>query len=248
MTKSELKCIIVDDSPLQCLIIGQLVKNHPALVLVHQFSNAVGAKEFLKTNSVDLVFLDIEMPLLSGFDLLDNLENPPGIIFVTGKTQYAFEAFNYEAIDFLQKPVDNKRFDRAIDKALMYIALKEMDSDKQNYIFVKSNLKKHKVFVHTILYVEAMGDYAKIVTEDNEYTVLTTMKAFEKRVPQDLFLRIHKSYIVNLAKVKKFGSKFVELEDEKLPLSRHKKKRLQEALMNISSADKVSTDPQLQQF
>ncbi len=245
MTKSELKCIIVDDSPLQCLIIGQLVKNHPALDLVLEFSNAVNAKEYLKTNPVDLVFLDIEMPLLSGFDLLNDLENKPGIIFITGKTQYAFEAFNYEAVDFLQKPVDKSRFDRAIDKALSFIVMKEMDSDKQNYIFVKSNLKKHKVFVNSLLYVKAMGDYAKIVTEDSSYIVLTTMKAFEKRLPPELFLRIHKSYIVNLKKVKKYGSKFVELEDEKLPLSRHKKKGLQAALMNISTSNNVSRDLQL---
>ena len=247
MAKSELKCIIVDDSPLQCLIIGQLVKNHPALEFVREFSNAVSAKDFLKTNPVDLVFLDIEMPLLTGFDLLKNLDNQPGIIFITGKTQYAFEAFNYEAIDFLQKPVDKSRFDRAIDKALAFMAMKEINTNQQNYIFVKSNLDKHKVFVNNIIYVEANGDYAKIITDQSEYTVLTTMKAFEKRLPEDQFQRIHKSYIVNLTKVKKFGSKFVELENEKLPLSRHKKKALQQALTAISVEGKISTDPQLQQ-
>src|SRR5690606_10202831 len=139
------------------------------------------------------------------------------------------------------------RFDRAIDKALAFMAMKEINTNQQNYIFVKSNLDKHKVFVNNIIYVEANGDYAKIITDQSEYTVLTTMKAFEKRLPEDQFQRIHKSYIVNLTKVKKFGSKFVELENEKLPLSRHKKKALQQALTAISVEGKISTDPQLQQ-
>lgn len=240
MTKTELKCIIVDDSPLQCLVIGQLLKSHHSLELVESFNNAVRAREFLKFNKIDLIFLDIEMPLLSGFDLLKNLEDQPGVIFITGKTQYAFEAFNYEVIDFLQKPVEKNRFERSIEKAIAYINSREIDAELQSYVFIKSKLKKYKVYINDIRYVEAQGDYAKIVTDDTSYTVLTTMKAFEKNLSDGHFLRIHKSYIVNLSRIKNFGSKFVELNDEVLPLSRHKKKELQQELTKISDASKGS--------
>lgn len=240
MSDLPLKCIIVDDSTLQRLSIGKLVKDDPRLELLSGFSNAPRAKEYLQMQQIDLVFLDVEMPILSGFDLLDNLKDKPGIIFITGKTQYAFKAFDYEAIDFLQKPVEKKRFERAIEKAVSFLKAKENEeeTDPNNYIFIKSDLKKHKVHVGNIRYIEAMGDYVKVVTNNSDfYTVLTTMKAFCEKLPEGKFLRIHKSYIINLSKVKSYASRTVQLEEDELPLSRNKKESLQEALNDISSAE-----------
>ena len=166
--------------------------------------------------------------------LLDVLKNKPQIIFVTGKTEYAFKAFDYDATDYLHKPITQERFNLAVNKAIDYHTLKfENSTIESDYIFVKSNLKKRKVYVNTILWIEALGDYIKLVTTEESYVILSTMKAFEKEVEAYSFMRIHKSYIANLKKITKFNSKFVEINNNNLPLSRNKKKLLIEALEEI---------------
>ena len=239
MDKFTLKCVIVDDSTLQRLSIVRLIDNHPSLNLVAEYNNAIEAKIGLTDQKVDLIFLDIEMPILSGFDLLDDLEDKPQVIFVTGKTKYAFKAFDYDAIDYLRKPISKERFLNAVHKAIANFRLKnEDDFDDGEFIFVKSNLKKRKVFLNDLRYIEALGDYVKLVTEHDALVVLSTMKAFEALLPGDRFLRIHKSYIVNIEKVERYNSKVIELDNEQLPLSRNRKADLVEALaasMNIKS-------------
>jgi DNA-binding LytR/AlgR family response regulator len=214
--------------------IVKLVKQHPALNLIAEYSSAIDTKKGLNSIEVDLIFLDIEMPIVSGFELLDVLKNKPQIIFVTGKTEYAFKAFDYDATDYLQKPITSDRFNLGVQKALEYHRLKfESSPIEEEYIFIKSNLKKRKVLVNSILWIEALGDYIKLITQEENYVILSTMKAFEKEVEQYSFLRIHKSYIVNLKKIKRFNSKFVEINSENIPLSRNKKKILTEALENL---------------
>lgn len=231
MDKPIIKCAIVDDSTLQRLSIVRLIQNHPSLELVAEYNNAIEAKIGLATTDIDLVFLDIEMPILSGFDLLDDLTIKPQIIFVTGKTKYAFKAFDYDAVDYLRKPISKDRFLNAVHKAINIFKLKNEDSfDDEDFIFVKSNLKKRKVFLNELKYIEALGDYVKLVTENDSLVVLSTMKAFEALLPEDRFLRIHKSYIVNLDKVERYNSKVIELENQQLPLSRNRKAQLVEAL------------------
>lgn len=231
MDKPILKCAIVDDSTLQRLSIVKLIENHPSLNLVAQYNNAIEAKMGLATTEIDLIFLDIEMPILSGFDLLDDLTNKPQIIFVTGKTKYAFKAFDYDAVDYLRKPISKERFLNAVHKAIVNYKIKNDEGfDDEDFIFVKSNLKKRKVFLNELRYIEALGDYVKLVTEHDALVVLSTMKAFESLLPKERFLRIHKSYIVNLEKVERYNSKQIELEKEKLPLSRNRKSHLVDAL------------------
>ena len=236
MTHNKLRCIVVDDSSLQRLSITKMVKDHPNLVLVAEHNNALDTKRELESSKVDLIFLDIEMPILSGFDLLDNLEEKPEIIFVTGKTQYAFQAFNYQAIDYLQKPVIKDRFNVAVKKALdLYLVKNEkLNTLDENYIFIKSNLKKHRLYLDKVKYVEAFGDYVKIVTDGETYTVLSTMKGFADSLPSDQFLRVHKSFIVNLFRIKNYSSKIVYLEDKEIPLSRNRKKDLEDSLEGIA--------------
>jgi two-component system LytT family response regulator len=229
--KPTLKCAIVDDSTLQRLSIVRLIQNHPSLELVAEYNNAIEAKIGLATTEIDLVFLDIEMPILSGFDLLDDLTLKPQIIFVTGKTKYAFKAFDYDAVDYLRKPISKERFLNAVHKAISNYKMKNDEGfDDEDFIFVKSNLKKRKVFLNELKYIEALGDYVKLVTENDSLVVLSTMKAFEALLPEDRFLRIHKSYIVNLDKVERYNSKVIELENQQLPLSRNRKAQLVEAL------------------
>ena len=231
MEKTILNCAVVDDSTLQRLSIVKLIENHQSLNLVAQYNNALEAKEGIATSDIDLIFLDIEMPILSGFDLLDDLTAKPQIIFVTGKTKYAFKAFDYDAIDYLRKPISKERFLNAVHKAVTNYKLKNEEGfDEEDFIFVKSNLKKRKVFLNELRYIEALGDYVKMVTEHDSLVILSTMKAFEALLPKDRFLRIHKSYIVNLDKVIRYNSKVIELEKEELPLSRNRKTDLVQAL------------------
>ena len=227
-----LRCAVVDDSSLQRLSIVKLIMDHPNLKVVAQYNNAIETKNGLLDTEVDLIFLDIEMPILTGFELLDDLPNKPQIIFVTGKTKYAFKAFDYDAVDFIQKPVNKERFNNAVAKAINLYQLKTngVPIEDENFIFVKSNLKNRKVFLNKLKYIEALGDYVKFVTEKDTFVVLATMKSFEKQLPADKFLRIHKSYIVNLEKVERYNSKNIEIDKQQLPLSRHKKSNLIEAL------------------
>lgn len=233
MEQFQLRCAVVDDSRLQRLAIVKLIDEHASLELVAEWNNAIETKNGMLDTPVDLLFLDIEMPILTGFDLLDDLENKPQIIFVTGKTKYAFKAFDYHAVDYLRKPLKKDRFNAAVKKA---ISMSRLGSDQalledEDYIFVKSNLKKRKIFLNQLKYVEALGDYVKLMMEEGDpIVVLATMKSFEKELPDDRFLRIHKSYIVNLDKVERYNSRNIEIDDEKIPLSRHKKNSLIEAL------------------
>lgn len=230
-----LDCIIVDDSAIQRIAISKLVSAHPSLNLLAEYSNAMEAKNALKNQKTDLIFLDIEMPIISGFDLLESLKEPPQIILITGNADYALKAFEYDVTDYLHKPVKKERFDLAVKKALNQYELlhnKGFNEDDE-HIFVKSNLKKRKVFLATIKWVEALGDYIKLVTDDANVVVLSTMKSFEDELPGDKFLRIHKSYIINLERVDNFNSKNVEVDGKQLPLSRNKKSILAEALDRI---------------
>ncbi|HRV55292.1 MAG TPA: response regulator, partial [Mangrovimonas sp.] len=150
-----LNCVVVDDSAIQRLSIVKLIETHPSLNLIAEYSSALETKNGLNTHKVDLIFLDIEMPVLNGFELLDVLNNKPQIIFVTGKTEYAFKAFNYDATDYLQKPITKERFNAAVEKALEYHKLKmDFNEEEGEHIFVKSNLKKRKVYINDIKWIE----------------------------------------------------------------------------------------------
>lgn len=229
-----IKCAIVDDSRLQRIAIVKLIENHPSLTLVAQWNNAIETKNGLLDTKVDLMFLDIEMPILTGFDLLDDLENKPKIIFVTGKTKYAFKAFDYDAIDYLQKPINKDRFNASVEKVVNLASsdtfvIKEEKEDV--YIFVKSNLKKRKIYLNKLKYVEALGDYVKLIMEDSDpVVVLATMKSFEQKLIEGNFLRVHKSYIVNLDKVERYNSRNIEILGDQIPISRNKKTALNDAL------------------
>jgi len=213
------------------MIITKLVNNHQSLNLVGDFSNAIEAKSCMSIHSVDLIFLDIEMPIINGFDFLDGLRQKPQIIFITSKADYAVKAFDYDATDYLQKPISVDRFDSSVKRALELHKLRnEVTEEEGDYIFIKSNLKKLKVFTSKIKWIEAYGDYVKVVTDEDSNLVLSTMKSFENDLSKDRFLRVHKSFIVNIDKIERFNSKFAEIGVTKIPLSRNKKDDLKKAL------------------
>lgn len=229
-----IKCAVIDDSNLQRLAVIKMINDHPNLLLVGEYGNAIETKNGLLETKVDLIFLDIEMPILSGFDLLDDLIYKPQVVFVTGKTKYAYKAFNYNALDYLQKPITKDSFTNAVHKAVSLHRLKtegKVDDNDNEYIFVKNNLKKKKIILNELKYITALGDYVKLVTvHDDSIIVLATMKSFVEQLPPERFMRIHKSYIVNVDKVEKYNSRNIEIDGESIPVSRHKKAALVEAL------------------
>ncbi len=227
----KLNCVIVDDSSIQRIIIKKLASNNQNLNVIGDFSNAIEAKSCITLNDVDLIFLDVEMPVISGFDFIDGLKTKPQIVFISSKSDYALKAFDYEASDYLQKPIETERFNIAVKKVLdLHELRKDNQEDDGEFIFIKSNLKKLKIFLNKIKWVEACGDYIKVITEDSASLVLSTMKAFENELPKNKFVRVHKSYIVNIDKIDRFNSKFAEIGPTKIPLSRNKKEDLTKAL------------------
>ena len=227
----KLNCVVVDDSAIQRMTVTKLASNNPNLNLVGDFPNAIETKICLSTTDVDVIFLDIEMPIINGFDLLDGLKVKPQIIFITSKAEYALKAFDYDATDYLQKPISPQRFNIAVKKALdLHILKREIVDEDSDFIYIKSNLKKLKVYHSQIKWIEAYGDYVKVVTDDEHHLVLSTMKSFENDLPADRFVRVHKSYIINLKKIGKMSSKFVEIGVHKIPMSRNKKEELENIL------------------
>jgi two-component system, LytTR family, response regulator len=224
----KLNCVIVDDSSIQRTIITKLVNNNSHLHLMGDFSNAIEAKNCMSLNDVDLVFLDVEMPVINGFDFIDGLKTKPQIVFISSKAEYALKAFDYEATDYLQKPIEIERFNISVKKVFDLHNLKnENQEDEGDFIFIKSNLKKFKVYTNKIKWIEAYGDYIKVITDNEFYMVLSTLKAFNENVLTfNNFIHVHKSYIVNVDKVDRVSSKFAEIGASKIPLSRDKKGNL----------------------
>ena len=231
-----LNCIIVDDNSTQRLATLRLISNHPYLNLIGKFTTAVEAKKFLLNNHVNLIIMEVNLSISDGFEILDNYKTspentPPYVIITSEDTSHAFRAFEYNVIDYLEKPANKKRFNEAVSKAVLDAKMKENYQDYDGeHIFVKSDLKKRKIYINEIKWIEALGDYVKLITNNKSFVILSTMKAFEHELPKGLFLRIHKSYIVNLKKVERYDSKHVEIEKTKLPLSRTRKTQLSQAL------------------
>jgi DNA-binding LytR/AlgR family response regulator len=231
-----LNCIIVDDNSTELLDTLKLVNTHASLNLVGKFVSTAEAKKFLLTKRVELVIIEVNLSGSDGFELLDNCKNTsdlntPYFVITSEDTSHAFKAFEYNVIDYLSKPISKKRFNEAISKTVLAAKMKEnYDDHDADHIFVKSNLKKRKIYINQIKWIEALGDYVKLITSDKSFVILSTMKAFENELPKEVFLRIHKSYIVNLKKIERYDSKYVEVEKMKLPLSRTRKTQLSQAL------------------
>lgn len=213
-----LKCIIVDDDPLSREALRNSIGRHSGLRLEGSYHNALEAKMALTKKDLDLVFLDVEMPEMTGFELLNSYKNIPQVIMVTSNKSHAFEAFRYDVTDFISKPIDHARFEQAVERVLKYAQNMPQRVEEHN-IVVKSDGVLVKLNAGEIDYVEAMGDYIKVVLADSNYVVHSTMKAFITQLP-DSFLRVHKSYIVNLDKVLEIDDSYLVGEYFNLPVSR----------------------------
>ena len=236
-----LDSIVIDSNALQRMDTVKKSNDHHSINLLAEFSSCIEANEFLMNTDVDLIFLEIEITKINGFEFLDILDasniSVPEIIITSKNTSFAFKSYSYGVVDFLSKPIENILFNKSIDKVLTKLNLLN-NTNKQvkenQHIFVKSNLKKRKVFIKDIKWIEALGDYVKLITSNGSYVILSTMKAFENDLPKGKFLRIHKSYIINLKKIERYNSRFVEIDNFKIPLSRNKKNHLTDALESQS--------------
>ena len=216
-----LSCIIVDDEPLARKGLEKYVSQIDFLDLRAVCKNAMQANTILKEQSIDLLFLDIEMPLLSGIEFLKSRSDNPSVIFTTAYSQYALEGYKFDVIDYLLKPISFDRFLLASNKALRLLHKDMREGKKEDpYIFVKTDKQLVKLNTGDILYIEAMQNYVKIQTAHKKYTVLMTLKEMASQLPTSEFFQTHRSFIVQLNKIQKVESDKLFIREFRIPISK----------------------------
>lgn len=227
-----IQTLIVDDEPLALDILETYIEQLPQLHLVRRCENALEAREVLKEQEVDLMFLDIQMPQLTGVDFVKTLTNPPLVVFTTAYPNFAIEGFELNALDYLLKPVSFERFKKAVQKATEKLEnksarkpLAETEELNPDYIFVKADKKFVKVKYSDILYIEGLKDYVIIRTTTGRVITLQTMKSLEDKLPQNQFMRIHRSFIVHVDRINAIVGNMIEViernEVKQLPVGKN---------------------------
>ncbi|HUX97248.1 MAG TPA: LytTR family DNA-binding domain-containing protein [Bacteroidales bacterium] len=207
-----MNCIIIDDDKLSCKIIGDFVRKSASLTLIGTYSDSIEARNILtKRDDIDLLFLDIEMPEMDGFEFIGSLDNPPNIIIISSGENYAAKAFDFNVVDYLVKPVSFSRFYKAIDKTLRYFAKKESVSSGDKEIFIKKGSSLVKLKLNDIIYIEALENYVTLTTIEDKYTIHFTMKAIEEYLPPGVFIRVHRSYIINKSNIQTIKENALDL-------------------------------------
>jgi two-component system, LytTR family, response regulator len=209
-----INCIVVDDTPLAVEKLEGFINQTPQLNLLKSFNNGIEAISFMKDNSVDLVFLDIQMEQFSGLQFLESLQNLPKIIIVSAYSQYAVTGFDYSVTDYLLKPYSFERFLKALDKVQNDLEVKS----QKEYFFVKTEYRMERINFSDILFIEGQGAYLKIVTLNAKIMTLQSFHNMENELPTDSFRRIHKSYIVALNKVDNIERNVVKIGDQRIPI------------------------------
>jgi len=236
-----LNCIIVDDEAAARMIVSHLCSQVDNLTVIEEFSNALQAMKFLNKNDVDLIFLDIHMPDFTGFDFIETLKNPPKIVLTTSNKNFAIEAFEYDCIvDYLVKPISLPRFLKAAQKVESFqissaqpnvatsASRSEESTEKEMYINIDRRLIK--IEFDKIYLIEAKGDYILVKTEDKNYTVHSTLKKIEEKLPDSLFLKVHRSYIINIKKIIDIEDNSVLIARDVIPISRSNRPELMKRL------------------
>ncbi|MDE5423097.1 LytTR family DNA-binding domain-containing protein [Ancylomarina sp. DW003] len=232
----KLRCLIIDDEPLAQRVLEKYIAELSGLELVGKCGDALEAMDVLKKEEIDLIFLDINMPRLNGINFLKTYKNPPLTIITSAYTEYAVESYELNVLDYLKKPFAFQRFLQAIQKAEE--RLKKVDQQEEvkgdmEYIFVKANKKTINVSLDSIQYIEALGDYVKIYTDSEHIVTYQSLKGIEKLLPTQKFYRVHKSYIVALAKIKSIEGNMVHMSNNSLPIgNNYKQGFLQKIHMN----------------
>ena len=233
-----MNCIIIDDEETARTIIAQLCSQVDGLNLVEEFPNAIQAIKYLNQNEVDLIFLDIHMPDFTGFDFIETIKNPPKIILTTSDANFAIQAFEYDCIvDYLVKPITLPRFEKAIQKAensaivnKTSIVDDKVELSSGNDLYVNIDRRLIKIDIPSIYLIEAKGDYINVKTEDKNYTVHSTLKKIEDKLPLELFLKVHRSYIINIKKIIDIEDNSVLIKRDVIPVSRSNRPELMKRL------------------
>ena len=218
--------IIVDDEPTARDILMTHLQRIPMITVAHYFKNAIEALSYLKTNRVDVVFLDINMPEVSGLSFGKLVKNDVKLIFTTAHREYAVEGFDLQAVDYLLKPISFDRLLQAVHKLTgetVNEALpkqKSIEAEQSSFVFVRADRKMVKVDFDAIIYIESLSDYIKIYTNDETIVTRETISNFEAKLPQSQFMRTHRSFIVSIAEIKSFTNEFVEVYKKAVPISR----------------------------
>lgn len=241
-----INCIIVDDEPLAQRVIEKFLEDLPNFKVLAKCNNAFEAMDAINENAVDLMFLDINMPKLTGLSFLKSIKNPPLVIITTAYSEYAIEGYELDVVDYLKKPFSFERFFKAVQKVQERLKKHETpisevlaeeevshvevfaDLSTSKFIFVKANKKNHKVDIDDIFFIEALGDYIKIHTSNQVLVTYQSMKKIELILPSSVFVRIHKSYIVSVNKIKSVEGNMVEVKNEKLSIGNSYKQQFQD--------------------
>jgi len=233
-----MNCIIIDDEATSRTIIGELCSSYKNLNVVEVFSNAIEAIKYLNQNKTDLIFLDIHMPDFNGFDFIRTLKDPPYIILTTADAEFAIQAFEYDCIvDYIVKPIKPERFKKSIQKVEGKLNEKvtatTTEKEKLQTVddfYVNINKRLIKIDIQSIYLVEAKGDYIYLKTDNKNYTVHSTLKKIEEKLPDHMFLKIHRSYIININKIIDIEDNSVLIEKDVVPVSRSNRPELMKRL------------------
>lgn len=233
----KIKCIIIDDEPLAISVIEDHLKNFDHVEIVEAFNNPLKAYRVLEQEKIDLIFLDINMPQMTGFSFMENLSNKPLIVITTAYREYAVKSFELNILDYLVKPIPFNRFLKTINKVYqqVYISSTVTDTSLQQepHIFLKVNKKLIKVILNDILYIESLKDYIKVITTLGDYVVHKSLTAITEELPHSNFIRIHRSYTISINKVIALEGNTVEISNRKIPIGRNYVKQTKERIFNI---------------
>jgi DNA-binding LytR/AlgR family response regulator len=226
MEKEKTRCLIIDDEPLAVRLIRSHLNRLDCFEVAGECRNALKAVEFLKKEKIDLMFLDINMPELTGLEFLRTLTTPPSVIITTAYREYAIEGYDLDVVDFLLKPISFERFLKAVNRycsrtrSFNHPAGESQQMQGEKYIFIQDGKDILKLLYDDVAYFEGYGEYVKVNTVGRTYVVRESLTEFENKLSPDHFLRIHKSYIVNTRKIKGFSTIHVLLKDRELPVGR----------------------------
>jgi len=231
-----IKCIIIDDEPLARKGLKEYIADIDFMDLIGEFENPLKASELLSSGNVQLLFLDIQMPKITGIDFFRSLKQAPPVILTTAYPQYALDGFDLNALDYLVKPISFERFLKAALRAKEYYEIRKHNEEaatgkKEDYFFIKSDNKLVKIFLEEILFVEALQNYVTIHTANNKYITYLTFKSVEEYLPSDRFIKTHKSYIVSASKITSIEGNDIRIGNHHVPISRNEKEEVMEKLL-----------------
>lgn len=219
-----LRCLIVEDEPLGQLVLERYIGRVPEFRLLGKCSSALEAFEALHAGPVDLIFLDIRLPVINGMDFLRSLKDPPLVVFTTAYPGFAAESYDLEAVDYLVKPITEERFRKCVDKVLK---VTEVPAPVQkDYLFIKVDGQLVRILLEEIVYIESLKDYLKVVTGRGVWITHMTMKAIEGLLPPSTFVRVHRSYLVSLSKISTLGSASISVGDKHIPVGESYRKKV----------------------